>query len=134
MKGYVTLDYDAEKNIVFTIDNWDISSREDVDEFFAEHVKHFEKIGQKFYMISNIDNLVIHASVLEYYGETARKTVGHFLLGFARWGENDVARMGIRTSSMKARLESHIFRTREEAVQYIEEVKKTGAPFPHQVD
>jgi hypothetical protein len=127
MPGIVKTEYDAEKNIVFTIDRWDIKTPADVDEFFAEYVKHFEPIGKKFYMISNIDQLTIHPSVLEYYGETARRTVHHFLLGFARWGSNDLARMSIRTSSMKARLESHIYQTRDEAIQYIEELKKNAA-------
>lgn len=127
MPGTVNIEYDAERNIVFTVDNWDIKNKTDVDDFYAEHVKRFEQIGKKFYMISNIDNLTIHSSVLEYYGETARGTIGHYILGFARWGSNDLARMSIRTSSMKAHLESHIYQTRDEAIQYIEELKKNAA-------
>jgi len=129
MPGTVNVEYDAESNIVFTIDRWDIKTQTDVDEFFAEYIRQFEQIGKKFYMISNIDNLSIHSSVLEYYGETARRTVHHFLLGFARWGSNDLARMSIRTSSMKTHLESHIYQTREAAIQYIEELKKTPPQF-----
>ena len=130
MPGTVNIEYDAERNIVFTVDNWDIKNTVDVDEFYAEHAKCFEKIGKKFYMISNIDNLSIHPSVLEYYGETARRTIGHYILGFARWGSNDLARMSIRTSSMKAHLESHIYHTRDEAIQYIEELKKNTIQDP----
>jgi hypothetical protein len=126
MPGTVNIEYDPERNIVFTIDNWDIKNQADVDEFYAEHARRFEQIGKKFYMISNIDKLSIHPSVLEYYGETARRTIGHFILGFARWGSNEVSRMSIRTSSMKARLESHIYQTREEAIRYIEDLKKTA--------
>jgi len=126
MPGTVNIEYDAERNIVFTIDNWAINNQADVDEFYAEHLRRFEQIGKKFYMISNIDSLSIHPSVLEYYGETARRTIGHYILGFARWGSNEVSRMSIRTSSMKARLESHIYQTREEAIQYIEDLKKTA--------
>lgn len=119
MKGTVELEYDPERNIVFTVDHWDIKSVEDVDEFFDAHVKFFEKIGRKFYMISHVDDLKIHPSVLEYYGETARRVVGKYLLGFARWSTDELARMAIRTSSIKARLESHMFRTRDEAINYI---------------
>lgn len=119
MKSTVELEYDAERNIVFTVDHWDIKTVEDVVEFFNAHVKFFDKIGKKFYMISNVDGLKIHPSVLEYYGETARRAVGKYLLGFARWSTDELARMAIRTSSIKARLESHMFRTREEAVDYI---------------
>jgi hypothetical protein len=130
MHGTVNIEYDAERNIVFTVDDWEIKNQGDVDEFFAEHVKRFEKFGKKIYMISNIDKLAIHPSVLEYYGETARRTIGHYILGFARWGSNDLSRMSIRTSSMKAHLESHIYRTREEAVQYIEDLKKAAPGSP----
>jgi hypothetical protein len=130
MPGTVSIEYDAERNIVFTIDKWNIETKSDVDEFFAEYIKHFEAIGKKFYMISNIDQLTVHPSVLEYYGATALRTVHHFLLGFARWGSNDLARMSIRTSSMKAHLESHIFQTREEAIRYVEELKKNPIQDP----
>jgi hypothetical protein len=126
MPGTVNIEYDSERNIVFTVDNWDIKNQADVDEFYDEHAKKFEAIGKKIYMISNIDNLSIHPSVLEYYGATARRKLGHYILGFARWGTNEVARMSIRTSSMKAHLESHIYQTREEAIQYIEELKKSA--------
>jgi hypothetical protein len=127
MPGTVNIEYDAERNIVFTVDKWEIRTQTDVDEFFANYAQRFTDIGKKFYMISNIDNLSIHSSVLDYYGETARRTVHHFLLGFARWGSNDLARMSIRTSSMKAHLESHIYQTRDEAIHYIEELKKNAA-------
>jgi len=127
MPGRIVFEYDAEKNIVFTEDHWDIKTEADVDEFYEEHKKYFDQIGKKFYMISNIDDLRIHAAVAEYYGTTAKATVGHYLLGFARWGCNDVSRMTVRTSSLKANLESNIFNTREEAIAYIEGLKQKSS-------
>jgi len=124
MPGHVVFEYDPEKNIVFTEDHWDLKTKEDVDQFYADYKRFFEGVGMKAYMISNIDDLMVHASVAEYYGETAKATVGEYLLGFARWGTNDVSRMTVRTSSLKAKLESNIFNTREEAIAYIEELKK----------
>jgi hypothetical protein len=124
MPGSVTFEYDAEKNIVFTEDNWDVKTREDVDAFFTEYEKFFSKLGKKVYMISHIDNLLVHAKIADYYGETARSTVGHFLLGFARWGSNDWARMTVRTTSLKAKLTPNIYDTRDAAIQAIEDMKK----------
>jgi hypothetical protein len=124
MPGHVVFEYDPVKNIVFTVDHCDVKTEADVDEFFEEHRKYFEQIGKKFYMISNIDDLRVHAAVAAYYGKTAKTAVGHYLLGFARWGSNDVSRMTVRTSSLKADLDSNIFNTSEEAIAYIENLKK----------
>jgi hypothetical protein len=124
MLGHVVFEYDPVKNIVFTVDHCDVKTEADVDEFFEEHRKYFEQIDKKFYMISNIDDLRVHAAVAAYYGTTAKTAVGHYLLGFARWGSNDVSRMTVRTSSLKADLDSNIFNTREEAIAYIETLKK----------
>jgi hypothetical protein len=130
MAGKVNFEYDTERNIIFTDDRWTINTPEDVDVFFAEYKKFFDGIGKKVYMVSHIDNLSVQPAVLEYYGDSARRAVGQYILGFARWGSNDLSRMSIRTSSMKAHLESHIYRTREEAVQYIEELKKNAPQDP----
>src|SRR5512136_969087 len=104
MPGNVKFEYDSERNIVFTEDHWEIKTREDVEAFFAEYLKYFESLGKKVYMISDIDDLRVHAEIVEYYGETARSTVGQYLLGFARYGTQDLARMTVRTSSLKAKL------------------------------
>lgn len=127
MADRVLFEYDAERNIIFTEDHWDVRTQEDVDEFFTEYKKFFESVGKKVYMISNIDELFVHAEIADYYGETARATVGEFLLGFARWGKNDYARMSVRTSSMKSKLPANIYNTREEAIAAIEEMKKKGS-------
>ena len=124
MSGSVEFEYDAELNIVFTEDKWEVKTREDVDAFFAEYKKFFQNLGKKVYMISNIDNLLVRARIADYYGDTARSTVGDYLLGFARWGTNDWARMTVRTTSLKAKLTPNIYNTRDEAIAAIEEMKK----------
>ncbi len=126
MSGSVTFEYDAEKNLVFSEDNWEIKTREDVDAFIAEYQKFLQNLGKKVYMVSHIDGLLVHASVAGYYGETARTTIGNYMLGFARWGTNDWARMTVRTTSLKAKFTVNIYDTREEAVQAIEEMKKAN--------
>jgi len=124
MSGSVKFEYDQARNIVFTEDHWEIRTREDVDAFFAEYVKYFRALDKKAYMISDIDDLRVHAEVADYYGETARSTVGQYLLGFARYGTKDLSRMTVRTSSLKAKLPSNIYSNREAAVQAVEEMKK----------
>jgi len=125
MPGNVKFEYDSKRNIVFTEDHWEIKTREDVDVFFAEYLNYFRALGKKAYMISNIDDLRVHAEIVEYYGETARSTIEEYLLGFARFGTKDLARMTVRTSSLKAKLPSNIYSTREAAVQAIEEMKES---------
>lgn len=125
MPGYVKFDYDSERNIVFTLDHWDVKTREDVDAFFGEYLNFFRALGKKAYMISNIDDLRVYAEVVEYYGETARTTIEKYLLGFARYGTKDLARMTVRTSSLKLKVSPNIFTSREEAIQAIETMKRS---------
>jgi hypothetical protein len=122
--GSVRFEYDSERNIVFTEDHWEVKTKTDVEAFFSEYLKYFQALGKKVYMISDIDDLRVHAEVAEYYGETARSTIGQYLLGFARYGKKDLSRMTVRTSSLKAKLPSNIYSDREAAVQAVEEMKK----------
>ena len=124
MPGSVKFEYNAQKNIIFTEDNWEIKTHEDVDAFFAEYEKFFKGIDKKVFVISHIDGLLVHASVAQYYGEAARAAVGNYVVGFARWGTNDWARMTVRTTSLKVKLTVNIYDTREEAIQAIEEMKE----------
>ncbi len=126
MPGKVIFEYDEKLNIVFTEDHWEIKTKEDVEEFFAENQRYFQKLGKKVYMISNIDNLLVHAEVAEYYGEVAKNTILQYLLGFARWGTKDWARMTVRTTSLKAKFSPNIYSTKEEAIQAIEKQKQSG--------
>ncbi len=124
MANYVEFEYDPKLNIVFTDDHWEVKTEKDVDDFFEEYRKYFESLGKKVYMVSHIDDLLVHAEIAEYYGQKARDTVLSYLLGFARWGTKDWARMTVRTTSLKARFSPNIYTTREEAIKAIEEQKK----------
>lgn len=121
---FIKFEYDEKLNIVFTEDHWDVNTKEDVDKFFAEYKKYFSELGKKVYMVSNIDHLLVGASIAHYYGETARSTVGHYLLGFARYGTNDWARMTVRTTSLKASMTPNIYDSREAAIAAVEKMKK----------
>jgi hypothetical protein len=123
MPGTVDFQYDETRNIVFTEDQWEIKTREDVDAFFEEYRKYFKKLNKKVYVVSHIDGLLVHADVAEYYGEMVRRTVHGYLLGYARWGANDWSRMTVRTTSLKAKMEPRIYSTREEATRAVEAMK-----------
>jgi len=124
MPGEVKFEYDPKLNIVFTDDKGEIKTREDVDDFFEKYRKFFEKLGKKVYMVSHIDGLLVRSQIAEYYGERARATVGHYLLGFARWGTNDWARMTVRTTSLKAKMIANIYDTKEAAIAAIQKIKE----------
>lgn len=129
----VKFEYDPVNNILFTEDDYSIQSPEDVEEFIRLNVEKLESIGRKVYIISKIDGLHIGASVSELYGQRAREVFQKYILGFARYGEDPSARMTVRTASRKARLESHIYGTRAEAVQAVLQMQ-SGAARPASED
>jgi len=123
MANTVTFEYDRPSKTLFVEDNWDIKTKQDVDDFFAEYDRKIAAIGEKFWMVAHIDNLVIHAEIAEYYGEVARKATTDLLLGLVRWGDDSIARMTLRTTAMKAKMPHAIYATRDEAVRAIEKMK-----------
>lgn len=126
MANKVTFEFDRVSKILFVEDNWDIKTKQDVDDFFAEYTRQIGLIGEKFWMVAHIDHLVIHAEIAEYYGDVARKATTDLLLGLTRWGEDSIARMSLRTTAMKAKMPHSIYSTRNEAVQAIEKMKAEG--------
>ncbi len=126
MLGRTKFEYDEKLNVLFTEDDWQVETREDVDAFFSAYSNFLTPLGRKVYMVSDIDKLLVQAAVAEYYGEQARALVYKHLLGFSRYGTNSWARMTVRTTSHLARMTANIFGTRAEAVQAIEEMKKRG--------
>ncbi|MBI4726495.1 hypothetical protein HY768_04610 [candidate division TA06 bacterium] len=65
----VKFEYDPVRNILFTEDEYLISSERDVDEFLFRYLKKLEEIGHRVYVISHIDGLEVHASLYDYYGK-----------------------------------------------------------------
>ena len=124
----VRFEYDAERNILFTEDDYSLSSEQDVDDFIRLNQEKLESLGRRVYMVSKIDGLHIGAQVSEYFGQRAREVFQKYILGFARYGENPAARMTVRTSSKKAKLESNICNTREEAIRVIKQIMKGSGP------
>lgn len=127
MANKVIFEYDRASKILFVEDQWNIKTRQDVDDFFAEYARQISSINEKFWMVAHIDNLIIHAEVAEYYGEVARKATADLLLGLVRWGVDSIARMTLRTTAMKAKMPHGIYASREEAVRAIEKMKTEAA-------
>jgi hypothetical protein len=127
MDNRIMFEYDRSSKILFVEDHWNITTREDVDAFFAEYARQIDSIAEKFWMVAHIDGLIIHADIAEYYGEVARKATSERLLGLARWGTDSAARMTIRTTAMKSKMPHNIYSSREEAVRAIEEMKAATA-------
>ncbi len=126
MPNNVVFDYDRGSKILFVEDHWDIKTKQDVDDFFAEYDRQMKLIGEKFWMVAHIDGLSIHAEIAEYYGEAARKATSDMLLGLARWGTDSVVRMSLRTTAMKSGMPYNIYSSREEALRAIEKMKAEG--------
>ena len=119
----VKLDYDPQRNIVFTEDEYQITIGAEVDAFIDQNQRFLETIGHKVYIISKIDGLRIGPAVAEYYGKRVREVFDQYLLGFARYGHDSTARMSVRTSSHRAKLVSNIYDTKEQAIEAIERMK-----------
>jgi hypothetical protein len=127
MPGSVTFEYDEARNIVFVEDDWDVKTRQDVDEFFGFFYDYFGKHPRTVYMLAHIDKLLVHAEIADYYAEKARDITHNYLLGFARWGTDNWARMTVRTTSSKANMAPRIYATREEGIAAIEAEKRAAA-------
>jgi hypothetical protein len=127
MANKVTFEYDRSSKILFVEDAWDITTKQDVDDFFAEYARQLSAIGEKLWMVAHIDNLIIHAEIAEYYGEVARKATSDLLLGLTRWGQDSIARMTLRTTAMKSKMPYNIYSSRDEAVRAIEKMKAEQA-------
>lgn len=123
MDNNVIFQYDRSSKILFVEDHWDIRTKQDVDDFFAAYTRHIDSIHEKFWMVAHIDALVIHAEIAEYYGEAARKATTERLLGLARWGNDSIARMTLRTTAMKSKMPHNIYTSRDEAIRAIEKMK-----------
>jgi hypothetical protein len=124
----IKFEYDPGRNILFTEDDYSVQTEKEVDDFILINLQKLESIGRKVYMISKIDGLRIGAGVSEYYGRRSRDVFQNHILGFARYGDEPSARMTVRTASKKAKLESNICDSREEAVRAVERMKAAAGP------
>jgi hypothetical protein len=128
MANTVTFEYDPARNILFTEDQFQVSTPQDVQAFMQAYQTQFEQIGHKVHIVTNIDGLFINGEISRLYGEQARALAQKYCLGFARYGAKAVSRMGVASNARKGDFDSMIFKTREEAVAAVELQKSRGDP------
>jgi len=112
----VTFEYDPGRNILFTVDDYEVMCPEDADKFFALYQQQLAQIGKKVHLVTNIDRLYIAPHMEEHYGEVARKVSREWILKFARYGDMAISRVGIAIAAQKADFVTSVHKTREEAV------------------
>ena len=116
MAGTVKFRFDDKRNILFTEDNFEIKSDEDVEEFFRLNEAECRKYPSKFYLVSDINGLRIHAKTITAYGRMGKELQARYILGSARFASDPFARMSIRTAYSKAGEMASIYDTQEEAL------------------
>ncbi len=121
----VVFEYDADRGIVFTVDEGTLGTPEEVDEFISLNRDYFTTLGKKVWVVSNIDGLKIRPPVADYYGESVRTLVEEWVLGHVRYGQSPPSRMTVRTSYLRAKIDPNIYGTREEALEAIERMQLT---------
>ncbi len=123
----VSFEYDKARNILFAVDDYEMATERDVDQFLALYERQFQEIGTRPYLVAGIDGLLVGAKVDAYYGRRAKEVMERNILGFARHGSSAVARMSLRTAALKAGLEINIFNSREQAVAAVEKMMRQQA-------
>jgi hypothetical protein len=117
MPGDIKFEFDENLNVLYTEDNFELKTEQDVEEFFRLNEAECLKHGGKFYLISNVDKLKIHAPVIGLYGVRGKALVDRYLLGHARYAVDPFARMAIRTAYSKAGVKCSIFEKKDEALE-----------------
>jgi hypothetical protein len=112
----VKFEYDPERNILFTEDDFDILTESDVEEFWAIYRRELERVGRKVHLVTKIDGLYIKPELDGIYGQRARQVSGEWFINFSRYGDTAVGRLGITDAAKKADFVTSVHKTREEAV------------------
>ena len=119
----VHFDYDPDRNILFSVDDYDIRETTDVDAFVRLYHEKCQEIGKKLYLVAKIDGLLVRKSINSYYGERAREVIGQHCLGLVRYADTDIKRMSIRATVRRASIETDVYVGRDEALKAIEQMQ-----------
>lgn len=117
MPGEIKFTYDDRRNILFTEDLFEIKTEADVEEFFRLNEAECAKHPPKFYLVSDINGLRIHAKTIAAYGRKGKDLQARCIKGCARFASDPFARMSIRTAYSKAGEQASIYDTKEEALK-----------------
>jgi len=119
----VTFEYDQEKNILFSIDDYEINTPEDADAFLGLYSLKIKEIGRKVRLVTCIDGLKINNKAQDYYGKQVKKLIEGTIICFARYGTDPMSRMNVRMSSHKANYDINIYDTRDQAIEAVGRMK-----------
>jgi hypothetical protein len=111
----VKFEYDAERNLLFAEDDFEINTPEEADRFVGIYREQFEKIGRPVHIVARVDGLYINDTVRGYYGDRSRPVSQRWCLTFARYGRTAIGRMNAKFMGKKAEFETTVYQTREEA-------------------
>jgi hypothetical protein len=120
----VNFKYDADRNILFADDDFEIASVTDAELFLQLYRQQLEAIGHKVWIVTSIDGLRVRADAYQQYGLMLKGLADRWYLGIARWGSDTTARMTVRTASRSAKYDINIHDTREQAVNAIELMRR----------
>ena len=115
--GKIKFTFDEKRNVLFTEDHFELRDKRDVEEFFRINEAESKKHPGKFYLVSDINGLKIHAAVIGLYGERGKELTARFVLGQARYATEPFARMALRAAYSRAGVPCEIFNTKEEALK-----------------
>jgi len=117
LPGEIKFAFDEKRNILFTEDHFELRTERDVEEFFRLNEAESKKHPGKFFLVSDINGLRIHAAVIGLYGERGKQLTARCVLGQARYATEPFARMALRAAYSRAGVPCEIFDTKEEALK-----------------
>jgi len=115
----ITLEFDKRETAFWISNEGDMRRHfQDVQQFWRENCE-----GKKVYWLLNYDNFSVNHEVLPGYIEHLRDVMAETAHAAVRYGGSFDQRSVSRFTNQKAHLNANICKTREEALQYIGELK-----------
>jgi propionate CoA-transferase len=116
------LTYDEAENLFFVnFEGYRIRSSKDIKMIEGMVSKILLPYGRKVYTIVNYDNFDILPELVEEYSSMVRRLVKKFYSGVTRYTTNTFLRMKLGEALKKRKLAPHIYETREEAREALED-------------
>ncbi len=116
------LTYDEPENLFFVnFEGYRIRSSKDIRMIEDMVSKILLPYGRKVYTIVNYDNFDILPELVEEYSAMVRRLVRKFYTGVTRYTTNTFLRMKLGEALKKRKLAPHIYETREEAREALED-------------
>ena len=132
----INIQYDAAKSIMYLslVEKYVFTDADDFKAYVKDVYSIYDRLskGNRFYLIIDLQNLVVDQSLLKEYKEMITFMYGHYLYpnGVARFG-SQLTRLTIKMGHADQKEhQPNIFPTKAEAVQYIDELIKRNITDP----